>query len=475
MKMETGVTGLLEHYLDTAVLQLKTTAENMANATTPGYTEESAIWQQADPLLIGGQSVGNGVVDSGALSQRDLVLNKTIDLQTQAEAGTGSRLVALQNLEATFASATTVSTASGVNTSDGGISSSLSSFFGSLEQLETSPSDVSIRQSVLAAAGTLASSFNAAVSSLEQQQQSLNGDVSSVITQANGLVTSLAGLNTEIQSQYPNKDAGALEDQRQLDLTGLSQLLGVQQITTDRNGVSLSTLNGAPLVEGGSASTLSVTSVNGATHVFLGAADITQDVLSGGGQVGGMMQVANQDIPTSITAMDTLAFQVGTQINQLNGGGSDLKGNAGTAFFSLPSTAQGSAGGISVALTDPSTIAAAANGKGPSDGTNAAAMVSIASTALGGLTNLTPANYYSSFISALGSTVSSVSATNTAQQASLTQLKNQQTALSGVSLDSEATSLETMEQAYQAASKVFTIIDKLVAASINLGLDTAAS
>lgn len=37
MKMETGVTGLLEHYLDTAVLQLKTTAENMANIDTPGY------------------------------------------------------------------------------------------------------------------------------------------------------------------------------------------------------------------------------------------------------------------------------------------------------------------------------------------------------------------------------------------------------------------------------------------------------
>lgn len=454
---------------------LATTANNTANATTPGYTEESAIWQQADPTVIGGQSVGNGVVDGGAISQRNLVLNKAIDLQTQAQAGTASRLVALQALEATFASATAVSTASEVNGSDGGISSSLSSFFGSLEQLETSPSDVSIRQSVLATAGTLASSFNAAASSLEQQQKSLSGDISDVVTQANGFLTSLAGLNTEIRSQDPNKDAGPLEDQRQLDLTGLSQLLGVQQITTDGNGVSLSTLNGAPLVEGSTASTLNVETVNGATHIFIGSADITQDVLSGGGHAGGMLQVANQDIPAAMTAIDTLAFQVGTQMNQLNESGSDLKGNAGAAFFVLPTTSQGSAAGISVALTDPSTIAAAASGEGPADGTTAAAMASIAGTTLGGLANLTPATYYSSFVSALGSTVSSVSSTNTAQQASLTQLTNQQTALSGVSLDSEATSLETMEQAYQAASKVFTIIDALVAASINLGVETAAS
>ena len=155
--------------------------------------------------------------------------------------------------------------------------------------------------------------------------------------------------------------------------------------------------------------------------------------------------------------------------------GTDLNGNAGTAFFTLPSTVGGSAAGISLALTDPSTIAAAASGSGTLDGTNAAAMAALANTSLSGLTNLTPAAYYSSFVSALGSTVSSVASTNTAQQASLAQLTNKQTALSGVSLDTEATSLENMEQAYQAASKVFTIVDNLITASINLGYETPAS
>lgn len=453
---------------------LATTANNTANATTPGYTEQAAIWQQADPIQAGQQSIGDGVLDVGAASQRDLVLNKTIDAQTQAEAASASRLGALQNLEATFSSATSVS-ATGSNSSDGGISSSLSGFFGSLEQLEASPADVSVRQSVLASASTLAASFNGAASSLNQQQQSLNGEVSSVVTQANGLLTSLAGLNVEIASRDPNKDAGALEDQRQQDLTSLSQLLGIQQTTTERNGISLSTVNGAPLVVGSVASTLTVTESGGTTQIYQGSTNITQDVLAGGGQAGGMIQVANEDIPTAMSAIDNLAYQVGEHVNTLNEGGSDLNGNAGSAIFTLPATAAGSAGTISVAITNSSALAAASSGDGSADGTNAAAMAALASTSLGGLTNLTPANYYSSFVSALGSTVSSVGSTNTAQQSSLTQLTNQQTALSGVSLDSEATALETMEQAYQAASKVFTIISTLVASSINLGIATAAS
>ena len=440
MNMDTGLTGQIECYLNAATQQLKMTASNMANATTPGYTEEAAIWQQAAPIRVGQQSVGNGVVDVGAVSQRDLVLNRSIDVQTQVEAASGSRLAALQDLQATFASATSVSTASGVSATDGGISSSLSSFFGSLEQLEASPADVSIRQSVLASANTLASSFNAAASSLQQQQQSLNGEVSSVVTQANGLLTSLAGLNGEIQSQDPNKDAGALEDQRQQDLASLTQLIGLQQTTTERNGISLSTVDGAPLLEGSSASPLTITEIDGATHIYQGSTDITEGILSGGGIAGGMLQVANQDIPTAMTAVDTLAFQVGSQINALNTAGSDLNGNAGTPFFALHSTEQGSAGDIAVVLTDPATIAAASSGEGTADGTNASAMAAIANTSLGGLNNLTPADFYSSFVAALGSTVSSVTSTNNAQQASLSQLKNQQTALSGVSLDSEATS-----------------------------------
>jgi flagellar hook-associated protein 1 FlgK len=450
---------------------LVTVANNTANATTPGYTLESAIWQQASPILTAQGSIGDGVVDTAGVSQRDLVLNKSIDMQTQAQAASQARLGQLQDLQATFASA--VSTSSSSPSSTTGISSALTGFFGSFQQLEASPSDPSLRQGVLSSANVLSSAFNAASSSLLQQQQSISGEVSSRVTQANGLLQSLAALNLQIQSQDPTKDAGALEDQRQLDLTNLSQLIGVQQITTEKNGMTITTPGGNPLVEGGVATILSTGNINGAVQVFDGATNVTSSIVSGGGQMGGLLQVAGQDLPAAVLSLDTIAFNVGTQINTINQQGTDLNGSPGGTVFDLPSGVNSSAGKISVAITNPSMIAAAGTGAGITDGTNAVAMAALAtSTIVGGVT---PSNYYAAFVSSLGSTVAQVSSTNSAQQASITQLTNQQTAISGVSLDTEATALENMEQAYQAASKVFTIIDQLVSASINLGVETAVS
>jgi flagellar hook-associated protein 1 FlgK len=446
---------------------LATIASNTANAATPGYTQEAAIWQQAPPLEIDGQTLSDGVVDDGAVSQRDRVLNRSIDLQTQTQAGTAARLGGLQNLEYVFSSATGVS-----STATGGIGDSMSGFFGSLQQLESLPSNPSLRESVLAAANELAQSFNSAASNLNQQQQTLNGDVQSVVTQANGLLQSLATLNAQIQSADPNQDAGVLEDQRQLDLGSLSLLLGTQQTATERNGLTLTTVSGSPLVEGNKAVSLSTADIGGVEHIFSGTTDITSAVVAGGGQAGGLIQVAQTDIPSALSSLDTLAYELGSEINAVNEAGSDQNGNPGIAIFTLPATAAGSAANISVAITNPALIAAAALGAGPSDGSNATVMAALASSAT--IAGATPSNYLASLVSSLGSTTAEVSSANTGQQASLAQLTNQQTALSGVSLDSEATALENMEQAYEAASKVFAVVSAIMADAMNLGTPETA-
>lgn len=446
---------------------LATIANNTANATTPGYTQESVVWQQAPPLEVDGRTVSDGVVDAGAVSQRDRVLNRSIDLQAQTQAATASRLGGLENLESVFSSATGVS-----GTTTGGIGDGLSGFFGAVQQLEALPSNPSLRESVLAAANAMAQSFNAAAANLNQQQQTLNGDVQSVVTQANGLLQSLATLNGQIQSADPNQDAGVLEDQRQQDLATLSGLLGIQQTTTERNGLTLSTVDGNPLVEGTTAVTLSTADIGGVEHVFSGATDLTSAIVSGGGQAGGLIQVAQTDIPSALLSLDTLAYDVGSAINTVNEAGSDQNGNAGVAIFTLPSTVTGSAASMSVAITNPAQIAAAAVGAGPSDGSNATAMAALASASV--VAGATPSNYLASLVASLGSTTARVGSANVAQQASLTQLTNQQSALSGVSLDSEATALENMEQAYEAASKVFAVVSAIIADAMNLGTPESA-
>jgi flagellar hook-associated protein 1 FlgK len=87
----------------------------------------------------------------------------------------------------------------------------------------------------------------------------------------------------------------------------------------------------------------------------------------------------------------------------------------------------------------------------------------------------TASTSYSSFVSTLGSLVTQVSTANTAQQTSLTQLQTQRDSLSAVDLNNEAAALENLQQAYQAASKVFTIVDTVMASAINLGVETTVS
>jgi flagellar hook-associated protein 1 FlgK len=124
-------------------------------------------------------------------------------------------------------------------------------------------------------------------------------------------------------------------------------------------------------------------------------------------------------------------------------------------------------------MTDPSEIAAAASGEGTGDSTNTTAMANLANQTI--VNGQTPTNYYSSFVSTLGATVSEVQTENTAQEASVTQLQTQNDALSSVSLDDEASTMTTFERCYQAASQVFTTINTIMASALNLGDETTVS
>lgn len=462
--------------LDADQSALDIVANNTANVNTPGYTLEAPVWEQNDSVSLNGVRYGMGVSLTAAQSQRSLVLEQAMQQQTQSENASSTRLTALDQMQGLFSGAASAGTASDAAS---GIGSDLANFFDSLSSLEASPADDARRQQVLSAANALAADFNGAASQLENQQSSLNQQAGSVVAQANVLLSEIGQLNLEIETTSPNSDAGTLEDQRQQDLTQLSQLMGIRTVTTESNGLTVTTTGGALLVSEGQVFQMTSGESGGVTHFYDSqGADITGDLTGGGGQLGGILTVRHQDIPQVESALDTLAYSFATQINSQNAAGSDLQGNPGAPIFSLPAgtTAAdptGSAAGLSVVMTDPSQIAAAATGAGSADNTNATAMTDLGEAPI--VNGATPAQYFSDFVTSLGSLVTEVSSENTAQQAALTQLQNQIGAISGVSLNDEAASLETLEQSYEAASKLFTALDEVMTSALNLGVQTSFS
>jgi flagellar hook-associated protein FlgK len=119
----------------------------------------------------------------------------------------------------------------------------------------------------------------------------------------------------------------------------------------------------------------------------------------------------------------------------------------------------------------------AANGAGTITQTPAASLQTAESqNGSAGLNNgETPTDFYSNFVSTLGATVSGVQAENTAQNASVQQLTTQNNALSEVNLNDEASAMSVLQNSYQAASQVFTMLNTIMAAALNLGEQTTVS
>jgi flagellar hook-associated protein 1 FlgK len=446
---------------------LNVTSNNVANQNTAGYTREVVDFQSMDTFTLRGGTVGSGVTAS-ATSQRDRVLEQQVQQQTQTQAQSGALQSALQQVENIFGLSSTPISASSTT-----LGTDINSFFSALSALTSNPSDTATRQSVLSAAATLAGDFNSAANQLAQGSSSLNQQAVSDVGQVNSLTTTIASLNSQITSLSPNSDAGALEDQRQLAITQLSKLVGLDQISTQQNGITLTTSSGAVLVSGSQSFALSTTQVAGTTHILAGVdgQDVTSNLT--GGDLGGVLQARDKELPSYQNSLDSLAYNIGTQVNQQNELGVDGNGNPGAALFSLPPTQSGAASLIQVATTDPKAVAAAAPGEGSAGNANASALAGLSSANIVG--SQTASGFLASFLSQIGSDTAAATTNNSAQQAALTQLTTQRDSFSSVSLDEEASDLTQYQRAYQAAAQVFNIANSVMASALNLGEQTTVT
>lgn len=454
---------LMSQALDNDQAALNVVANNVANASTPGYTEQRPTWRENPPVTIAGIAYGMGATETGAASQRDRVLEERLDQQQQMASASEARLTALNAMQALFTPAAGTSAA-------GDIGSDITGFFDSFSSLEANPTDNALRQEVLSSASTLAGDISNAAASLNAQRTALDQEASGIVGQVNSLTQSLAQLNLEIQSSSPEGDAGVLEDQRQQDLSQLAKLIGINQVTTENNGLSVTTTAGQLLASEGESFALTTGMVNGVTHFFVGTADVTQQLATGGGELGGYLTARDADIPQAVGALDELAYGIATAVNAQNNAGTDLNGAPGGEIFSAPAQVAGYAAAMSVSMSDPDAIAAAAAGQGSGDNSNAVALASLGAKAIAG--TLTPINYFSNFVSTLGATAAQVQTENSAHNASVSQLQTQRNALSSVNLNDEASALTRLERSYQAAAQVFSILNTILASALNLGEQT---
>jgi flagellar hook-associated protein 1 FlgK len=427
---------------------LQVTTNNVANANTPGYSQEQPVLVSSEPYVADPLTFGTGVTLQSVESIRDPILESQIQQQTQTQGQYSTLASTLTQTQVNFTS------------SSSDIGTSISNFFDSINQLSTNPSDLSLRQGVLTAAGNLATSFNTTANSLTQQQTSLDLSVVQAVGQVNQLTAQIAQLNGQIGDlQNVGESAGAFVDQRQQAIDQLSALVDVSVIPSD-GSLTLTTANGSPLVAGQQSFQLT-TQINsaGLHDVDSQGVDITSQISSG--QLGGTLAARDQQIPAIQTQLNTLASGLANAVNTVQDGGFDLNGVAGTNLFSGTAAASS----LAVAITNPTLIAASSDGSSGSNG-NAEVMYALNNQTF--IAGQTPTDYYSGIVFNVGNATANASAEQSASALVLQQLNDQRSSVSGVSLDQEAANMVQYQDAYQASAQVITTINDMMYAVIQM-------
>src|SRR5579862_1054987 len=432
---------------------LAATTNNVANANTPGYSRQEPVLVSTDPVELGTLTFGTGVTLQSVDSIRDPILESQIQQEIQTENQFNTLASALQTTQLNF------------TTSTSDIGTQITNFFNSVNQLSTDPSDLSVRQDVLTAADNLATSFNTTANNLSTQRQSLDLSVVETVGQVNQLTQQIAQLNEQINSLgNAGQSAGSFIDQRQQAIDQLSALVDVSVIPSD-NSLTLTTANGTPLVLGQQSFQLQ-TQLNpsGLHDVYAEVNDITRPITSG--QLDGTLQARDQEIPAIQTQLDTLAGGLATAVNSVQAAGFDRNGQPGTNLFNPPPGGNaGAAGALSVAISDPTLIAASSDGSTGSNG-NAESMYALGSQPI--ITGQSPEDYYSGIVLDVGNATSNASAEQSASNSILQQLQDQRSSVSGVSLDEEAANMVRYQDAYQASAQVITTINDMMYAVIQM-------
>ena len=433
--------------------ELSVTNNNIANANTPGYAREVVNLQSVAQTQEGSTVVGGGVDAVSIQSVQNELLNLSINQETSEQASANAQVNVLNQLQTLFPS------------SGSSLSGGLSTFFTSLSALSSNPSDAANRETVISNAQSLVQQFNTTSAGLSAPLSGLNTDVETDVAQINQLSSQAAALNQQITATQANgSDASSFQDQLSSVETQLASLTNIS-VTHTNDGVAISTGSGTPLVLGNQSFNLSTTAGSNGNQQILDSngTNITTSISSG--DLGGTIQARDTQIPAFQNTLDTLANQFASAFNAAQTSGYDANGNAGTALFSVPSTVAGSAAAISLATADPNAIAASSSAANGGNG-NVANLTAVQNSILPSGQSATTMS--SNLVYQVGNEAAKATAESSAAGTSLTSLQNQQTSVSGVSIDQESANLIQYQQAYEAAARVVSTISVLFSDTINM-------
>lgn len=314
-----GISGL-----NAAQIGLKVTGNNIANAGTDGYSQQSVV--QVDQV---GQNAGRYTMGTG------------VDV-TSVQRAYSQYLT--QTVWGTYSSMQGASTTNDLNTTlnsllknGGDLQSSLDDFYGAFNNVANAPQDSSVRQALLGSASSLVQTFNTLGQQLDQQRQQINTQVSDTVGDINSLVKQIAALNTSI-SQAGATQPNALLDQRDGLVKQLAGDTGISVAAQPDGTLSVYSTSGQTLVSGSYSYGFQVGSSpydSGTTDVLnASGTDITASL--SGGTLGALLSYRTNTLDPAQNQLGRTALAMAQGVNDQQAKGLNLTGAQGQPIFVVP-------------------------------------------------------------------------------------------------------------------------------------------
>jgi flagellar hook-associated protein 1 len=300
-------------------LGVEVTGHNIANVNTTGYSRQKVNLVTGVAVPSSWGALGTGVEVQGIERAFDPFVTARLNAKNSLLSEYQTRSAALEQVAAYFN-----------ETQSGGLNDLFSQFFASLNDLADNPSGGGERQALLQKAVSLCDAFNSRADQLVQERMSLLQEIGPTIEEINDHAARIAELTREIvETEANGQAANDLRDQQQLELSKLSQLIGVSTYTAGDGTLSVSLPNGLPLVQGVLSwdLTYQVNPSDTVDLIWQGPGGTTETIPTSiltGGSLTALLQMRDEVIPKYQQELDQLAHDFILAMNQQHSQGVGL-------------------------------------------------------------------------------------------------------------------------------------------------------
>jgi flagellar hook-associated protein 1 FlgK len=435
--IQTSLRGLLAQQRS-----LDVTSHNIANASTAGYTRQTAELVATPAMLVptsGGASAGmlGTGVDVGTYTRvRDQFLDLQYRAQNMSLGEQSTKSSALSDVELSFGEPGTT-----------GIADALDKFWSAWGDLSNSADSGPARQAVVDQAKTLTGQINDLQKNLASARQRAADEYTATAGaggQINQIATDLsATLNAIRSAEKTGAQPNDLYDRRDVLLDQLSTMGQVSVTPSAAGNVDVS-LGGVTIVDSDD--------TTGTASVPAGAFPLTYTT-SPGGKLGALidLQSSTGQIASYQTDLASFAQSLADSVN-------GVYSATGTNFFTFGT---GASGLPEIALNEPAITASTLSGGigGPAENGIALGVTALS----GGAAD----SSYRMLVTRMGNEVAQATRQQSTAQTLTDNLSDRRDSTSGVSLDEEMTNIIRFQRAYQASARAMSTTDEMLDTLIN--------